>query len=127
MNNLNETARRYLYAVNEQRGRTYNMEKFVPQRRLRLKPGRNRGTRPDAIGLRLMPNRSQGGAFVNTNVPDFAAGAGLGDVWDDVMAAGKPLLATVEEKGQKLENALKLIIGLSGVAALTGVISLIRR
>lgn len=60
---------------------------------------------------------------------------GLGDFWSDLGNTAKSIggkavsgvTAGLQEKGQKLENALKIIMALSGVAALTGVVNLVRR
>ena len=46
--------------------------------------------------------------------------AGLGDIWSD-------LTGIVDQKTRRLETALWTIIGLSGVAALTGVFGLLRK
>jgi hypothetical protein len=57
---------------------------------------------------------------------------GLEGNWftDTVAAVGSAVgsaKSTVEAKGAALENALKIIMALSGVAALTGVVNLVRR
>lgn len=57
---------------------------------------------------------------------------GLEGNWftDTVSAIGNTVggaKTTLEAKGAKLEQALKIIIALSGIAALTGVVNLVRR
>lgn len=60
---------------------------------------------------------------------------GLGDAASDAANIAKGIIGAgsnaagnlIDQKTKKLEDALKLIIGLSGVAALTGTINLLRR
>lgn len=54
----------------------------------------------------------------------------LGDIegaWDDLVSAGKGVVKGATAKADRLENALTIITVLSGVAAITGIIGVIRR
>lgn len=57
----------------------------------------------------------------------WAGGEGLAGIWDDAKAAGAGLLAPATEKLDRLEGAIKMILILSGIAALTGVVNVVRR
>lgn len=46
---------------------------------------------------------------------------------DTIVGAGKSAVDTFNKKTERLENALTIIIGLSGVAAITGILGVIRR
>lgn len=54
---------------------------------------------------------------------------GLGDsFWTDLFtSAAAPVAGAVQAQAAELKNALRLIIGLSAVAAVTGVIAVVRR
>ena len=60
---------------------------------------------------------------------DSASGgmAGLGDSITDALSNIPATIAGLKQKGEKLENALKLIVGLSAVAAGVGILNLLRR
>lgn len=47
----------------------------------------------------------------------------LGDIWDDLKAGGQGVLNTFSAKADRLENAIKIIMVLSGVAAATGALT----
>lgn len=51
----------------------------------------------------------------------------FGGAMDDIVSVGSSVLDAANAKADKLQNALYLIIGLSGIAALTGVVTIFRR
>ena len=70
---------------------------------------------------------------VRVKNPNLSA-AGLGDVsgtWDDIVNAGKGVvgaaLQPVSDQAARLESAIKIILVLSGIAAGTGVLNMLRR
>lgn len=64
------------------------------------------------------------GAFGRTGLGDDD---GMDGVLDDLKDAGGALVNNVNDRLDRLDLALKIIIGLSGVAALTGTVQLFRR
>lgn len=70
-------------------------------------------------------------ARVKSHIAGLGDGEGLGGVFDDIVNAGKgavgAALAPVTDKANQLEGAIKLILLLSGVAAATGVVNMLRR
>lgn len=72
------------------------------------------------VRSRAISRRHDYAAHLSCSCPQQA---GLGDVWDDI---GKQIGGAVEAKTKQLELALKVIIGLSAVAALTGIVTVIR-
>lgn len=51
----------------------------------------------------------------------------FGGAMDDIVSAGSAVLDVANAKADKLQNALYVILGLSGIAALTGVVTTFRR
>jgi len=57
-----------------------------------------------------------------------AAGrGGMSDLWEELRKTGGTTLDVFTQKADRLENAIKIIMALSGVAAVTGVLTLIRK
>ena len=89
--------------------------------------GRRRKKMPRGMVLASRIPRSQS---FRSAVVSSAGMHGLGDFWSsvgDVFGKVGEAKTELEAKAQKLEMALKIIIGLSGVAALTGIANLLKR
>lgn len=77
--------------------------------------------------LRGRSTEGRGGLLSSALSRAVASRSALGDMEGGIIDYGMGIVDTVKSKLDDLDKALKLIIALSGVAALTGVVSVVRR
>lgn len=82
---------------------------------------------PSRMPTRVMGRRNYAGPLPSPSVSGLGDGDGLGGILDFFTGAVSTVTAPVTDKIDRLEGAIKMILLLSGVAALTGVINIVRR
>lgn len=92
-----------------------------------MSPHLRRTTRRYEAALRLNPPVGFVAGWP-VKLPPAGGISGLGGFWDDLWkTASGPVTQSIDAQVTELKSALKLIIGLSAIAAGTGIISFFRR